>query len=60
MNMSPFREISGLILALAMLSLASPSSAQQKAAPAPQQAPALSQMPAIPAQAAPPMQAPAP
>ena len=58
--MSPFREISGLILALAMLSLASPSSAQQKAAPAPQQAPALSQMPAIPAQAAPPMQAPAP
>jgi biopolymer transport protein ExbB len=60
MNMSPFREISGLVLALAMLSLASPSSAQQKAAPAPQQAPALSQMPAIPAQAAPPMQAPAP
>jgi biopolymer transport protein ExbB len=60
MNRSPFREISGLILALAMLSLASPSSAQQKAAPAPQQAPALSQMPAIPAQAAPPMQAPAP
>jgi biopolymer transport protein ExbB len=60
MNMSPFRAISGLIFALAMLSLAAPSSAQQKAAPAPQQAPALSQMPAIPAQAAPPMQAPAP
>ena len=58
--MSPFRAISGLIFALAMLSLAAPSSAQQKAAPAPQQAPALSQVPAIPAQAGPPMQAPAP
>jgi biopolymer transport protein ExbB len=43
-----------------MLSLASPSSAQQKTAPAPRQAPALSQPPAIPAQAAPPAQAPAP
>ena len=58
--MSPFRAISGLIFALAMLSLAAPSSAQQKADPAPQQAPALSQVPAIPAQAGPPMQAPAP
>ena len=51
-----------MIFALAMLSLASPSSAQQKMDPAPQQAPALSQQqpPAIPAQAAPPVQAPAP
>jgi biopolymer transport protein ExbB len=40
-----------------MLSLASPSSAQQKAGPAPQQAPALSQPPAVPAQAAPSIQA---
>jgi biopolymer transport protein ExbB len=38
---------------MAMMSLASPSSAQQKAAPAPQQAPAMSQPTAIPAQAAP-------
>jgi biopolymer transport protein ExbB len=43
-----------------MLSLASPSSAQQNAAPAPQQAPALSQPVAVPAQAAPTAQAPAP
>src|SRR5437868_3941070 len=57
--MSLFRSISGLIFALAMLSLASPSSAQQKAAAAPQHAPALSQAPTILAQAAP-MQAPAP
>jgi biopolymer transport protein ExbB len=39
--------------ALAMLSLASPSSAQQNAAPAAQQAPAPSQPEAVPAQAAP-------
>jgi biopolymer transport protein ExbB len=42
-----------------MLSLAPPSSAQQTAAPAPQQAPALSQPAAVPAQAAPAAQAPA-
>src|SRR6266404_9828438 len=60
MNTSPLRAACCVIFALAMLSLASPSSAQQKTAPAPQQAPALSQPPAIPAQAAPPAQAPAP
>jgi biopolymer transport protein ExbB len=62
MNMSPFRATSGLILALAMLSLAAPSSAQQQAAPAPQQAPALAQpqSPAVPAQAVPYVRAPAP
>src|SRR6202048_992796 len=62
MNTSPLRATYGVIFALAMLSLAPPSSAQQKTAPAPQQAPALSQQqpPAIPAQAAPPVQAPAP
>jgi biopolymer transport protein ExbB len=43
-----------------MLSLASPSSAQQNAAPAPQQTPALSQPAAVPPQAAPGAQAPAP
>jgi biopolymer transport protein ExbB len=60
MNTSPLRATYGVIFALAMLSLASPSSAQQKTAPALQQAPALSQPqpPAIPAQAAPPVQAP--
>src|SRR5216683_1899231 len=62
MNTSPLRAAYGVIFALAMLSLASPSSAQQKAAPAPPQAPALSQPQpsAIPAQAAPPVQAPTP
>src|SRR6476646_9369429 len=63
MNTSPLRAIFyGVIFALAMLLLASPSSAQQKTAPAPQQAPALSQPqpPAIPAQAASPLHAPAP
>jgi biopolymer transport protein ExbB len=49
-----------VILALAIILLASPSSAQQKAAPAPQQAPALSQPSAVPTQAAPAFQAPAP
>jgi biopolymer transport protein ExbB len=49
-----------VILALAMILLASPSSAQQKAAPAPQQAPALSQPSAVPTQAAAAVQAPAP
>jgi biopolymer transport protein ExbB len=42
MNASPFRAAYGLIFALALLSLASPLSAQQNAAPAPQQAPASS------------------
>jgi biopolymer transport protein ExbB len=51
-----------VIFVLAMLSLAAPSSAQQKTAPAPQQGPALSQPqpPATPAQAAAPVQAPVP
>jgi biopolymer transport protein ExbB len=67
MNMSPFRATSGLIFALAMLSLASPSSAQQKIAPAApsavQPSPGLPQSLPAPAQAiAPtqPVQAPAP
>ena len=62
MNMSPFRAAFGAMFALAMLSLASPSSAQQKTPPAPQQPPARSQSqpPAFSAQAAPPAQAPAP
>src|SRR6266403_4528596 len=62
MHTSPVRAAFGVIFALAMLSLASPSSAQQKTDPAPRQASALSQPqpPAIPAQAAPPVQAPAP
>jgi len=42
MNMSPFRATFAVILALTMLSLASPSSAQQKTAPL-QQSPTLSQ-----------------
>jgi biopolymer transport protein ExbB len=45
--------MAGLIAALAMLSLASPSSAQQSTTPAAQPAPALSQPAAVPAQAAP-------
>jgi biopolymer transport protein ExbB len=60
MNNTPLRATSGVILALAIILLASPSSAQQKAAPAPQQAPALSQPSAVPTQAAPAVQAPAP
>ncbi|TMH30190.1 MAG: tonB-system energizer ExbB, partial [Betaproteobacteria bacterium] len=62
MNMSTYRATFGVMFALAMLSLASPSSAQQKTPPAPQQPPALSQSqpPAFSAQAAPPAQAPAP
>jgi biopolymer transport protein ExbB len=61
MNTSLIRAAYGVIFALAMLSLASPSSAQQKTPPAPQQPPALSQSrpPALPAQA-PPAQAAAP
>ena len=63
MNKSPFRAAFGVMFALATLSLAFPSSAQQKTPPAPQQPPALSQSqpPALSAQAAPPpAQAPAP
>jgi biopolymer transport protein ExbB len=57
MNTSPLRAAYGVTFVLAMLSLAAPSSAQQKTAPAPQQGPALSQPqpPATPAQAAPPV-----
>jgi len=64
MKMSPFRTIPSLILAVAMLSLATPSSAQQApaqqqtAAPARQQAPALAPAQAAPSAAAP-AQAPA-
>jgi biopolymer transport protein ExbB len=59
MSKSPFRATFAVMSALATLSLAAPSYAQQNTAAAPQQAPALSQ-PAIPAQAAPTVQAPAP
>jgi biopolymer transport protein ExbB len=57
MNVSPFRAAFGVILALAMLSLAQPLLAQQKAAP---QTPALAQSPTVQAPAAPTVQAPAP
>ena len=61
MNSLSFRATYGLMSALAMLVLASPSSAQQpNAAPAAQQAPALSQPATVPAQVAPAMQAPTP
>src|SRR6266436_2975100 len=62
MNILPFRAAFAVIFALTTLSLASPSSAQQKTSPWPQQPPALSQSqpPALSAQAAPPAQAPAP
>jgi biopolymer transport protein ExbB len=63
MNMSLSRTTLTVISALAMLSLAMPSSAQQGTAPAApsavQQAPAVSQAPAAPVQAAQPAQAPA-
>jgi biopolymer transport protein ExbB len=49
--MSPFRAIYRVLFALAMLSLAQPSFAQQKAAPAAPQAPVSSQPPAVAAQA---------
>jgi biopolymer transport protein ExbB len=59
MHTSPSRSTYAVIFALAMLTLAAPSSAQQTAAPAPQQAaPALSQPAAVPAQAAPAVPAP--
>jgi biopolymer transport protein ExbB len=58
MNMSPIRATVAVISALTMLSLASPSSAQQNAAPL-QQSPALSQSAPAPSAAAPsPMPAP--
>ena len=66
MNMLFSRATLAIIPALAMLTLAVPSSAQQgmnpaaPAAPAVQQAPAVSQAPAAPAQAAQPAQAAAP
>jgi biopolymer transport protein ExbB len=60
MSTSPFRATYSVILALTMMALASPSSAQQKAAPTAQQAPALSQPAAIPPQAAPAAPAPGP
>jgi biopolymer transport protein ExbB len=49
--MSPFRAIYRVLFALAMLSLAQPSFAQQEAAPAAPQAPVSSQPPAVAAQA---------
>jgi biopolymer transport protein ExbB len=51
MNKSPYRAGFAVIAALAMLSLASPGSAQQKATPESQQAPAASQPAVIPGQA---------
>ena len=51
MNASRFRTIHGLIFALAMLSMAQPSSAQQKMAPAAQPAPPSSSSQLVPAQA---------
>src|SRR5229473_3042032 len=60
MNMSRNRATFAVISALAMLSPATSSFAQQQTAPAAQQAPMLSPSPAVPAQAAPPAQAPAP
>ena len=57
-NMSLSRAMTfAVISALAMLSLAAPSSAQQNASPAVQQAPAVSQVPTAPAQATQPTQA---
>jgi biopolymer transport protein ExbB len=51
MNASRFRTIHSLIFALAMLSMAQPSSAQQKMAPAAQPAPPSSSSQLVPAQA---------
>jgi biopolymer transport protein ExbB len=53
MNTSRFRAIHSLIFALAMLSMAQPSFAQQQTAPTPQQAPMSSPPPVVPTQAAP-------
>jgi biopolymer transport protein ExbB len=60
MNMSRNRATFAVICALAMLSPATSSFAQQQTAPAAQQAPVLSPSPAVPAQAAQPVQAAAP
>jgi biopolymer transport protein ExbB len=60
MNLSPFRATYIVMAALSMLSLVSPSFAQQNAAPAPSPAAALSQAPASPAQAVLPAPATAP
>ncbi len=60
MNLSPFRATYVVMAALSMLSLVSPSFAQQNAAPAPSPAAALSQAPASPAQAVLPAPATAP
>ena len=60
MNLSPFRATYIVMAALSMLSLVSPSFAQQNAAPAPPPAAALSQAPASPAQAVLPAPATAP
>jgi biopolymer transport protein ExbB len=57
MNRLSLRAASAVICALAMLSLAQPSFAQQKAAPGAPQAPALTQPSATPAQATSPVQA---
>jgi biopolymer transport protein ExbB len=51
MNTSPFRAAYRVLFALALLSLAQPSFAQEKAAPAAPQAPMSSQPPAVAAQA---------
>jgi biopolymer transport protein ExbB len=51
MSTSRFRAIQGLIFALAMLSMAQPSLAQQKMVPAPLQAPLPSPSQSVPAQA---------
>ncbi len=51
MSTSRFRAIHGLIFALAVLSMAQPSFAQQKMVPAPQQAPVPSSSQLVPAQA---------
>jgi biopolymer transport protein ExbB len=60
MNMSRYRATFAVIAALAMLSPATSSFAQQQTAPAAQQAPVLSPAPAAPAQAAQPLPTPAP
>jgi biopolymer transport protein ExbB len=53
MSTTRFRTILGLIFALAMLSMAQPSLAQQKTGPAPQQLPAESSAQFVPAQVVP-------
>jgi biopolymer transport protein ExbB len=60
MNMSSYRATFAVISALAMLSPATSSFAQQQPVPAAEQAPVLSPSPVVPAQAAQPVQAAAP